>query len=592
MAFSGVMCYNSSVYQTKGGHLMYLKKSTNSKTGRTYLSVVESYYDKNSKSSRTKTIESIGYLDELTEQYDDPISHFHAYVENLNKKQKTEKVPVVLEFSSGEKLEVGTNLRKNFGHVVLSSIYHELEIDKFLINRQRSTKIKANTNDIMKLLVFSRLLAPASKKQTYEGKDMYFDKHSYSLDDVYRSLSFFNLKNKDLQLWINEHMIENYNRDTNLVYYDVTNYYFEIDKQDDLRRKGISKEHRPNPIVQMGLFMDTNGIPITFDLYPGNTNDCLTYRPTVSRIKREYNLGKAIIVADKGMATGDNIYYTLSAKDSYVFSMSVRGANKEIKDFVLDQQGYKWLGEEYKRKERRTPRTIKVTGISGKKLNKIVHEKQIVFYSEKYAQRARADRAAAIEKAKNLIQSPGNYNRSTSYGAAGYIKNIQFDKKTGEVLTTAQGLFLDEQKIREEEAYDGYYLIVTNEFNLSADKIIDIYRGLWKIEESFKVTKSDLETRPVYVSREEHIKAHFLICFIALVIARILEFKLKNKHSISKVIESLKKCTCSNLQQNYYFFDYYDAILKDLGETFSLDFSPKIRTLKEIKKILASAKKG
>lgn len=571
---------------------MYLKKSTNRKTGRTYLSVVESYYDKKSKSSRTKTIESIGYLDELSERYDDPVAHFSAYVDELNKQQESDKAPIMLEFAASEKLEVGTNLRKNFGHVVLSSIYHELGIDKFLINRQRSTKIKANTNDIMKLLVFSRLLAPGSKKNTYENREMYFDKHNYSLDDVYRSLSFFNQKSNELQLWINDRIIEKYNRDTSLVYYDVTNYYFEIDKQDDLRRKGVSKEHRPNPIVQMGLFMDTNGIPITFDLYPGNTNDCLTYRPTLSRIKREYNLGKAIVVADKGMSTGDNIYYTLSAKDSYVFSMSVRGASKEIKEFVLDQQGYKWFGEEYKRKERRTPRTIKVTGTSGKKLNRTVHEKQIVFYSEKYAKRAKADRAVAIEKARNLIRSPGSYTRSTSYGAAGYVKNIMFDKKTGEVLTSGQALSLNEEKIREEEALDGYYLIVTNEFNLSADKVIDIYRGLWKIEESFKVTKSDLETRPVYVSREEHIKAHFLICFVALVIARIIELNLKHKHDISKVIESLQKCTCTNLQQNYYFFDYYDEVLKDLGEICSVDFSHKIRTLKEIKKILASTKKG
>ncbi len=570
---------------------MYLKKSTNRKSGRTYLSVVESYYDKASKSSRTKTIESLGYLDELLEHYDDPIAHFSAYVDELKERESNEKA-FTLEFSADEKLEVGTNLRKNFGHVVLSSIYHELGIDRFLISRQRSTKIKANTNDIMKLLVFSRLLSPGSKKKTYEGKGMYFDKHDYSLDDVYRCLSFFNRKNNELQLWINDHIKEHYNRDTSLVYYDVTNYYFETDRQDDLRRKGVSKEHRPNPIVQMGLFMDTNGIPITFDLYSGNTNDCLTYRPTLSRIKKEYNLGKTIVVADKGMSTGDNIYYTLSAKDSYVFSMSVRAAAKEIKNFVLDQKGYTWFGEDYKRKVRRTPRTIKVTGTSGKKLNKTVHEQQIVFYSEKYAKKARADRAITIDKAQKLIQSPGSYTRSTSYGAAGYVKDIQFDKETGEVLDTGQTLFLDEEKIREEEALDGYYLIVTNEFKLSADKVIEIYRGLWRIEESFRVTKSDLETRPVYVSREEHIRAHFLICFIGLVISRILEHKLHHKHSISRVIESLQKCSCSNLQQNYYFFDYFDEVLKDLGDVFSIDFSQKIRTLKEIKKILASAKRG
>jgi len=224
--------------------------------------------------------------------------------------------------------------------------------------------------------------------------------------------------------FVNDRIKLQYGRDTRLVYYDVTNYYFEIDEQDELRKKGVSKEHRPNPIVQMGLFMDTNGIPITFDLFPGNTNDCLTYRPILSRIQKEYELGKVIVVADKGMNTGDNIYYTLSAKDGYVFSMSVRGADKELKSYVLNEDGYEWYGNEYKRKSRLYPRTIKVTSSSGRKLNKTVDEKQVVFYSEKYAKRAKAERAAAIEKAIDLIKNPGKYTRSTSYGAASYVKNI------------------------------------------------------------------------------------------------------------------------------------------------------------------------
>jgi transposase len=576
----------------KGGQFMYLKKSTNKKTGRTYLSVVDSFYDKVAKTSRTKTLESFGYLDELEKNYNDPIAHFTQVVEEMKTQAKNNNEPVILEFKPNRKIEVGTNHRKNFGYSVLSSIYHELEIDKFLINRQRSTKIKSNTNDMMKLLIYSRLLAPASKKKTFENKDLYFEKNNFSLDDLYRALTFFNGKSNELQLWINERIKEKHNRDTSIVYYDVTNYYFEIDQQDDLRRKGVSKEHRPNPIVQMGLFMDTNGIPITFDLYPGNTNDCLTYRPTLSRIKREYELGKTIVVADKGMTTGDNVYYTLSAKDGYVFSMSVRGGNKELKKFVLDQEGYEWLSKEYKRKERLYPREIKVSGRNGKKLTKIVDEKQVVFYSEKYAKKAQNERATAIEKAKKLVNNPGGYSRATSYGAAGYIKNLSFDKKTGEILTPGKALCIDDDKIKQEEALDGYYVLITSEYKESADSIIEMYRGLWRIEESFRVTKSDLESRPVYVSREDHIKAHFLTCFISLVIARILEMKLKRKYSISSIIESLQKCSCTNIQQNYYFFDYYDEVLKDMEDAFNIDLSTEMRSLQNIKKNLADTKKG
>lgn len=569
---------------------MYLRKANNKKTGRTYLSIVESYYDKDTKKSRSKTIKSLGFLDTLEKEFTDPIDHFTKVVEKMKLDTLNESSSIQLDFDPKSKLSVGTNNRKNFGYAAFSSIYHTLEIDKFLINRQRSTKIEASTNNIMKLLVFSRLLDPGSKKQAFDNRDMFFEKINYSLDDIYRALSFFNQKGNELQLWINDKIKENYGRDTSLVYYDVTNYYFESEKEDDFRRKGVSKEHRPNPIVQMGLFMDTNGIPITYDLYSGNTNDCLTYRPTFSRMKKEFDLGKVIVVADKGMSTGDNIHYTLSANDGFVFSQTARGANKELKKYIMSEDGYEWYGEDYKWKERLYPSEIWVTTTSGKKVKKTIDVKQVVFYSEKYAKKARLDRAKAIEKAKKLIKSPSSYNRSTSYGAAGYVKNLTFVKDTGEIAD-ASALVLDDEKIKQQEALDGYYVLVTSEYKKTASEIIDIYRGLWKIEESFKVTKSDLETRPVFVSTEEHIKAHFLTCFIALVLARVLEFKLKGKHSITKIINSLSKCSCTNIRKNYYLFDFYDEVLHDIEIAINVDFSTEIRTLQQIKKNISETKK-
>ncbi len=559
-------------------------------TGRTYLSIVEGYRDKETRKSKSRTIQSLGYLDELVEDYPDPIKHFEKIIEEMKLKKADEEVDVSVKYKSSEKLSVGTNNRKNFGYAAFSSIYHTLEIDKFLINRQRSTKIEANTNHMMKLLVNSRLLEPGSKKKAYDNRDQFFEKTNYSLDDVYRSLSFFNEKGNELQLWINDRIKENYGRDTSLVYYDVTNYYFESDKEDDFRRKGVSKEHRPNPIVQMGLFMDTNGIPITYDLYAGNTNDCLTYRPTFSRMKKEFNLGKVIVVADKGMNTGDNMNYTLSANDGFVFSQTARGANKELKNFIKNDEGFEWIGKDYKWKERLYPTEINVTMASGKKKKKTIDVKQVVFYSEKYAKKARHERAKAIDKAKKIMTSPSSYNRATTHGAAGYIKNLTFVKETGEIAD-ANALTLNEQKIKDQEALDGYYVLVTSEYEKSASEIIEIYRGLWKIEESFKVTKSDLESRPVFVSTDEHIKAHFLTCFIALVIARILEYKLNGKYSITKIINSLKKCSCTNVDQNYYLFDYYDEILQDIGVAINIDFSTKIRTLQQIKKNISETKK-
>ena len=559
---------------------MFLKKTPN-KSGRINLAIVDGYYDKATKKTKHKVIESLGYLDELEKQYDDPIDYFTKRAKKLTEEKKARQAPINFTFYDSDRLCVGDNLRKNFGYAALSKIYHELELDKFLNNRQRHTKESYDANTILKMLVYSRILAPASKKSSFDHREMFFEKTNYSLDDVYRCLSFLNKHKETIQVWINDKIKENYGRDTSLIYYDVTNYYFETDEQNDFLRKGVSKEHRPNPIVQMGLFMDNNAIPITYELFAGNTNDCLTYRPNFGRIKKQFNLGRVISVADKGMTTGDNIWYTINtpAHDGYVFSMSIRGAEKSMKEYVLDDDGYVWIGKEYKRKSRKYPRTIQVTSTSGKKIKKQVDEKQVVFWSEKYAKRAKAEREATLAKARDLAANPGSYTRATSYGAAKYVKKVDYDKDTGEILTASSILDIDEDLIREEEALDGYYMLLTSEMDTPDDKIIDMYRGLWRIEESFKITKSELEARPVYVWTREHIEAHFLTCFVALTISRILEMKLEHKYSAGRIIDSLSRAECSLLQQNYYVFDYYDEVLKDIGNVTNIDFSKRIRTL-------------
>ena len=571
---------------------MFLKKTPN-KSGRINLAIVDGYYDKATKKTKHKVIESLGYLDELEKQYDDPIDYFTKRAKKLTEEKKARQAPINFTFYDSDRLCVGDNLRKNFGYTALSKIYHELELDKFLNNRQRHTKESYDANTILKMLVYSRILAPASKKSSFDHREMFFEKTNYSLDDVYRCLSFLNKHKETIQVWINDKIKENYGRDTSLIYYDVTNYYFETDEQNDFLRKGVSKEHRPNPIVQMGLFMDNNAIPLTYELFAGNTNDCLTYRPNFGRIKKQFNLGRVISVADKGMTTGDNIWYTINtpAHDGYVFSMSIRGAEKSMKKYVLDDDGYVWLGKEYKRKSRKYPRTIQVTSTSGKKIKKQVDEKQVVFWSEKYAKRAKAEREATLAKARDLTANPGSYTRATSYGAAKYVKKVDYDKDTGEILTASSILDIDEDLIREEEALDGYYMLLTSEMDTPDDKIIDMYRGLWRIEESFKITKSELEARPVYVWTREHIEAHFLTCFVALTISRILEMKLEHKYSAGRIIDSLSRAECSLLQQNYYVFDYYDEVLKDIGNVTNIDFSKRIRTLGEIKQVIADSKK-
>jgi len=571
---------------------MHLRKKKVKKSGRIYLSIVQGYRDKNTKKSKSVTIKSLGYLDELKKQYDDPIVHFEQEVKEMNEKEKLQNVPVILSIDTSEHLKQDSANRKNFGYAAISKIYHELKLDTFFTNRQRYLKADYNTNSIMKLLIFSRLLAPSSKKKTFENKDYFFEKNNFSLVDLYRSLSHFNKHGEDAQLWIHNQITEQYKRDTKLVYYDVTNYYFEIDKPDELRRKGVCKEHRPNPIIQMGLAMDTMGIPIAYKLFKGNESDKTTLIPMLKELRREYNLGRIIVVADKGLNTGDNIHFNTFRKDGYVYSQTVRGANAELKRYVLNEDGYEWYGNDYKRKSRIYPREITFNKDNDVKKTETVDEKQVVFYSRDYDVRAKAERAPAIAKAMELIKNPGKFKKATSYGAANYIKDLVFDKKTGEIITAGHKPSLDLEKLKKEEEMDGYYAIVTSEFRETDERIIEMYRGLWRIEESFRVTKSDLETRPVYLSLEDHIRAHFLTCFIALVIARILQHKVENKYSVGKIMESLNKVSCSHLEQNLYLFDYCDEVTEAVGSAIGIDFGMKYMKLGEIKKILGEVKKG
>jgi len=559
--------------------------------GRRYLSIVQGYRDPVTKKVRHKTVKSLGYLEVLAMQYPDPIAHFKSVVEEMNKQAALEKQLVTISLDPEESLNQNQVNRKNIGYLALSKLYHDLNLNIFFYNHSRSFKSEFNTNNIMKLLVFSRILSPASKKKTYEEKDRYFENTDFSLDDVYRCLTQVITFKEDLQLHIHRQMQIKFGRSTELVYYDVTNYYFETDRQDEMKRKGVSKEHRPDPIVQMGLLMDTKGIPISYNLFPGNTNDCETLMPILAKVKKEYGIGRTIVVADKGINTADNIVFCLARGDGYVYSQTVRGANRELKDYVLDKSGYRQIGEDYKIKYRLYPREIAVSNVKGGRSKVLIDEKQVVFYSADYDRKAKADREPALLKARELVKSPSAYNKATSYGAAKYVKNLVFDPDTGEIMTTKQRPVFDEKKLREEEKFDGYYAIVTSEWKKSDEEIVEIYRGLWRIEEAFKVTKSDLEARPVYLSRNDHIQAHFLICFVALVIVRLLAQALGNKYSIRRIVESLNKSSGSHLKENWYVFDHADEITKTIAEMLGLDLSRKYLRLGEIKKILGATKK-
>ena len=565
---------------------MFLRLS-GKKNGRKYLQIVHGYRDEQGK-PKAKVIQSLGYLDNLKKEYADPIAHFKEVARNMETERQN-STKYTIEVCADAKIE-GCQ-RKNYGHIIFSRIYHELELDRFFNNKSRHTEFLYNANSIMKLLVFSRLIYPGSKKNAHELRERFFDILDCSLDDVYSSLSFFNRHVTECQRFIHERIVEKYGRETDLVYYDVTNYYFETEHEDGLRKKGYSKEHRRDPIVQMGLALDKQGIPLSYKLFKGNTHDSQTLMPTLAEIVRTYDAKRVIVVADKGLNSGDNIVFNTALGHGYVFSQSVRGASEEMKTFILDENGYEQIGGDYKRKSRIVPVTIQYNSEPGGKKKIQLDQKQVIFYSEKYAKRAKHKRAEVLQKCADLIANPSKYKKTTAQGAAGYISGLAFDKKTGEILDTGQALILNEEKIREEEKMDGYYAIVTGELDEMDDNIINMYRGLWRIEESFKITKSTIEARPVYVYKPEHINAHFLICFIALTLSRLVELQLGGKFSVTQIIESLREVTCSHLDANHYLFDYSDEVTTALESCYNVGFGKKYMSLGEIKKYFAKVKK-
>ena len=579
---------------------MNLKQSVR-KDGRVYLSIERAYRDKDGK-PRAKTVQSLGYLDVLQQEYDDPIAHFKEVARRMTEEEDAAR-KVVLSINMSEKLAPETHDRKNLGYAAILKIYHELRLDVFFRNKARHEGFKYNTNSIMIMLVVARLLSPGSKKKAFEEKDRYFERFNFSLADVYRSLSHFSSISTEFQRYLNSQISSTYGRNTKTIYYDVTNFYFEIDEADEFRRFGLSKEKRSSPIVQMGLAMDMDGIPLHYELFPGNTVDKETFRPVIGEVRRNYDTGRIIVVADMGIITGDNIFY-LQGKEKgrnfngYVFSFSIRGGSKAFKDYVLSPEGYVGVDgkpanddSDFKMKSRRIARDISVTLPSGKKTTKTVYEKQVVFWGRKYALKAKAERQEVLKKAHELVANPQKYTKATSYGAAKYVKNLKFDEKTGEVLEVKGLPVFDSEKAMEEEKYDGYYAIVTSEMDMSDAEVVDTYHGLWEIEETFRITKGVLEARPVYVSLEDHINAHFLTCFIALTIIRILQKKTGKLYSAERIVDCLNKISCSNEHDNIYLFDYRSEISDALGEALGIDFTSKRLRLGDIKKLLAEAKK-
>jgi transposase len=603
-----------------------------------YFQVLDNYWDPQKQGPRQRTLKTIGYLSKYMPEFDenDPDAKAEAEriarsrVEAIYKEVLAEHTPdeseekiETIHLDMSEKMSIGTSDSFNVGYGILKRIYKELELDKFWKIASKGKKFEYDPDKIFQLLVFGRIIIPGSKKYTYEHRNTFFeDFGDFSLDNVYKALDLFAANEETLQKWIYDHSVTKYHRDLSIGYFDCTNYYFDISKPDvdelddegniilkRYRKNGPDKNNRKDPIVEMGLLMDKTGIPLAYDLFPGNESEKVNMLPLINRARTHYGLGRIIIVADRGLNTSDNIY-KLNGKndkddnprDGYVYGQTVRGADAEFKKWAIDPKGYvdtplkeidaDWNENEddihFRHKSRIYPKTIyinrKKKDGSTVRQKITVDQKQMVYYSAKYAKKQKMERTRIVERAKDLIDHPKKYDNVAAKGASGYVMNLAFDKDTGEVLD--KNLQLDEKKIHEEEKYDGFYSIVTSELKMSDVQMREIYRGLIHIEDTFKLTKSELDTRPIFCSTNDHIDAHFTTCFTATVLIRLLEKRLGEKYPVGKILESLRNYNCTSIDKNLYSFSYYDAIMHECSKEFETDLSHKHRKRADIRRIL------
>ena len=604
--------------------------------GKPYLRIVHNFYHTENGKLKQKrvTLKNLGLLS----NYDDGKPDLLI---RLREKFKNGELVDLNEFNLDEiKKEKDTipitelNLKlspKNIGYLFLSQIYNELGITEVLNRIKSDSKIDYDLNGITKMLVFGRILDPQSKKKTFEKRDQYLFPivDCNEIKEIYRTLDVLEENSKKIQNRMNT-KIKNSSigRKTDLTYYDVTNYYFETMYGDDdvyeldenneivkdelgnpiivqkgFRKNGVSKENNKGPIVQMGLFIDNNGLPVSHKLFPGNTQDKTTFKDVLENDVDEMNLGKIVIVADNGMNTQENKYLIVDKGNGYIVSKSVKRSWKSQREWALDEKDYKVITNKnkevvFKYKSMINEITLTYKNADGTKSTKKVKEKEIIYWSKKHYEREFNQNKKFIEYLENCKKNPDKL-KDKERKSQKFIKTVDVDKKTGEIIHPEKVIVFLDEKLKKYKETLGYYSIVTSEIDEDDKEIINRYHGLSRIEDSFRIIKSDLEGRPIYVWTEEHIKAHFLICFIALTIIRIIQYKIlkyENKSTLNvdgweqgitaeKIKESLNNFQADSIYLDYYKITEINEEISKILKSNGIDFKFEKYNIQEIKSL-------
>ena len=545
---------------------------------------------------KTKTVEKLGNEQEVLKKSNgqDPVEWAKKYVENLNKQEKEKTLQILIPKAQNKLIQKNRQNMFNCGYLFLEKIYHELKLDNICNEISRKHKFEYDLDNILSRLIYGRIIFPSSKLATFELSKTFIEQPNFEIHDIYRALEVISSETDYIQSQVYENSKSVVDRNTSILYYDCTNYFFETEEEDGLRQYGPSKEHRPNPITQMGLFMDGNGIPLAFCITAGNENEQTTITPLEEKILKDFKLSKFIVCTDAGLASNANRRFNDKEYRAFITTQSIKKLKKHLIEWSLSPEDWQISGskkkydisklgeneEQYKDTIFYKERWINESGLE---------QKLIVTYSIKYREYQRKIRNGQIERARKAIDSKSlKLDKSNQND---YKRFVRKTSVTNEGEIAEKKIYsIDELQIQKEEKFDGFYGVCTN-LDDSPEEIIKVNQRRWEIEESFRIMKSEFKARPVYLSRDDRIKAHFTTCFLALLLHRILEKKLSEEYTCTEIIECLRNMNLVKEHEEGYIPAYTRTDLTDkLHDIFGFRTDYEITTLKEMKKILKNLK--
>ena len=548
------------------------------------------------KEKRTsKIVEKLGTYDELLKKLNgnDPIEWAKKYIAELNEKENEKASKIMVQYSPTKLIEKEKQHSFNGGYIFLQKIYHELGLHKICSEISNRHKFTFNLDSILSRLLYGRIIFPSSKLSTYNLSFTFLEEPDFDIQHMYRALEVISKETDFIQAQLYKNSQKLSKRNSGILYYDCTNYFFEIEQEHGLKQYGYSKEHRPNPIIQMGLFMDGDGIPLAFSITKGNTNEQLTLKPLEQKILDDFKFSKFVVCTDAGLASNDNRKFNDQGGRAFITTQSVKKLKKHLKEWALSSEGWHLTGDNkvYDISNIQDDKFIDITFYKERWIKENgLEQRLIVTYSIKYRDYQRKIRNAQIERAVKVVET--NPSKLKKCNQNDYKRFIDKTSVTPDGEVAEKHLYsIDLEVIAKEEAYDGVYAVCTN-LEDETSEIIKVNHRRWEIEECFRIMKSEFKARPVYLTRDDRIEAHFTTCFLAMVLYRYLEKRLESKFTCSQIIRGLRDLNFLVVPGDGYIPTYTRTDFTDaLHEVFGFRTDYQITKTSQMKKIFKDTKK-